>query len=195
MKRITLAASALVLAAGLTACGGPGSGAPTDASADKFCEAQLSLLKLDVDPDDNKKIAEAMQKWGEELAEVGTPKDISEDARKGFEVQVDQLADISEGDIEKAKKSVEEEGSDAKGLEDSLGEFSKEQQKQIKAFTEYSAETCAKQQEEYFKEQMGDLTEQMGGAEGTEGTEGLSDEEMKELEEQLEGLTEDQPTQ
>ena len=194
MKRIPLAASAVVLAPGLTACGGAGGGAPTDASADKFCDAQLSVLDIEADPEDDKKVAEALNTWADELAEVGTPKDISEDARKGFELQVDQLSDVSADDIAEAKKAMEKSAQEDEpsGLDQALGEFTKDEQKQIEAFSEYSAKTCAKQQEQKLQEKMGDVTKEL---EENEGVEGLSDEDMKELEQQLEGLSEDQPTQ
>ncbi|MCW2814485.1 MAG: hypothetical protein JWN84_1940 [Nocardioides sp.] len=68
---------------GLAACGGIADDAPTDADATAFCEAYY----------DESATAEEV---ADELATIGTPSDISDEERNGFEVYVEGLQD--EGD-------------------------------------------------------------------------------------------------
>lgn len=128
IKRPAAAVGATVLLAlSLSACGG----APTDASEKDFCEAYNSSADADVDPEDAEAQAEALNDFAAELEEVGTPEDIPEDARKGFEVVVEAFGEISAGDLEDedAQQSLEEKYA--------------EDEDDVNAFFEYAAETCA----------------------------------------------------
>jgi hypothetical protein len=165
MKRITLAASAVVLAAGLTACGGGGSGAPADASAADFCETQVQVLTAGIDFEDSDEVADEMNAWGDKLAEVGTPEDMSDEARAGFELTVERAQDVSASDLEKSKE--ENEGVDASELQGLLDdEFSDEEQDQLKAYNEYVSQTCADEIQEAMTELMGDMD--LGGESTTD---------------------------
>ena len=136
--RLTMTSAVLLVGAVTTACGG--GGAPTDASEKDFCETQSSLLG-DLMPDDmtnpelpsDEAMAKAVKDWGAELEQVGTPEDIPDDARKGFDAVVAQARDIDASDfsIEKLEE-LESGGKDA----------SEEVQKQAKAFSDYLTETC-----------------------------------------------------
>lgn len=82
-----LAAGTLVLAGGVTACGGGsgssdagGSGAPTNASKTSFCKT-FTALGADTTP----------KQAADKLAEIGTPSGIDSGARHGFEVLIDHL--------------------------------------------------------------------------------------------------------
>ena len=135
--RLTMTSAVLLVGAVTTACGG---GAPTDASEKDFCETQSSLL-ADLMPDDmtdpelpsDEAMAKAVKDWGAELEKVGTPEDIPDDARKGFDAVVEQAKDIDTSDfsIEKLEE-LEAGGKDA----------SEEVQKQAEAFSDYLTETC-----------------------------------------------------
>jgi hypothetical protein len=137
--RLTMTSAVLLAGAVTTACGG-GSGAPTDASEKDFCETQSSLL-ADLMPDDmtdpelpsDEAMAKAVKDWGTELEQVGTPEDIPDDARKGFDAVVEQAKDIDASDfsIEKLEE-LESGGKDA----------SEEVQEQAEAFSDYLTETC-----------------------------------------------------
>jgi len=137
--RLTMTTAALLVGAAASACGG-GSGAPSDASEKDFCQTQASLLE-DLLPDDmtnpevpsGKEMAEAVKGWGEKLEAVGTPEDIPEDARKGFEAVVKQADEINADDfsIEKLEE-LEQGGKDA----------SAETKKQATAFSDYLTEKC-----------------------------------------------------
>ena len=136
--RLTMTSAVLLVGAVTTACGG--GGAPTDASEKDFCETQSSLL-ADLMPDDmtdpelpsDEAMAKAVKDWGAELEKVGTPEDIPDDARKGFDAVVQQAKDIDTSDfsIEKLEE-LEAGGKDA----------SEEVQKQAEAFSDYLTETC-----------------------------------------------------
>ena len=139
--RLTVTTVALLVGAATSACGGGGGGgAPTDASEKAFCQTQSSLLE-DLMPADmsdpelptDEKMAEAVQDWARKIEEVGTPEDISDDARKGFEAIVEQANEIDAADfsIEKLEE-LEAGGEDA----------SAEARKQADAFETYLTETC-----------------------------------------------------
>jgi hypothetical protein len=137
IKRYTAASSAAVLLAlSLSACGG----APTDASTKAFCEAFNSSTDVfaDIDPEGEPseqagKAVDAFKEYADKLEEVGTPEGISDEEREGFELIVDELGDLDEGEVEKY-------------LEDPSGEdiaqVSEDDQKKVDAFTTYAGEEC-----------------------------------------------------
>jgi hypothetical protein len=117
--------AAVLLALSLSACGG----APTDASKDDFCEAVNDQSAFeDVDPEDTEAYVDALKEQAESLEEVGTPDDISDDAREGFEIYVDTIGDIDADDIDNPED-----------LED---EISKDDEKKVEEFFTYQGETC-----------------------------------------------------
>lgn len=136
--RLSLSSVALLVAAATAACGGAGGGAPTDASEDDFCKAQSSILdSLDIDVSDpeaavpdEKDMADAMHSWSDELEKVGTPEGIPDDARDGFEVVVDQTADVSEDDLKSPDMSALEE------------DLSEDDKASAEAYNTYVTETC-----------------------------------------------------
>ena len=120
--------AAVLLAFSLSACGG----APTDASDEDFCEAYNGISALgEADGEDYEAQAEAANEYADELEEVGTPEDIPDDARKGFEVWVEVLGDVNADDLEDedAQKAIEEKYED--------------DEDDVTAFFEYAGETCA----------------------------------------------------
>ncbi|GAA5114441.1 hypothetical protein GCM10023339_20130 [Alloalcanivorax gelatiniphagus] len=138
--RLTLTSAVLLVGAVTSACGGGGGGAPTDASEDGFCKAANSLLE-DLVPEDlaagempsDAEMAEAVKDWGTRMEEVGTPEDISDDARKGFEAVVAQTEEIDASDF-----SVE----NLEQLENGGEDASAEVKKQAEAFGTYLTDTC-----------------------------------------------------
>ena len=139
--RLTASAAVLLIGAAASACGGGGAGggAPTDASEKEFCQTQSSLLE-DLMPDmsstelpSDEQMAKAVKDWGAKIEQVGTPEDISDDAREGFERIVEMADEIDAADfsIEKLEQ-LEAGGEDA----------SAEAQKQADAFEKYLTETC-----------------------------------------------------
>lgn len=104
MKRRVAAVSApLLLALSLSACGGGGaSGAPDDASTDDFCKVYLDSFDT-LNTDDTGKAVDAAHELADKLAETGTPKDMSDEQRNGFEQFVDFLGKVDSGDVEGLK--------------------------------------------------------------------------------------------
>jgi hypothetical protein len=132
MKKALSLASLLLVAGTTVGCGGDGGGgAPDNASQEDFCDAYMSVfddLDLESPPSDEEAVR-MMKDWGERMSDTGTPEDMSDDARQGFELMVDTLdeveEDVSAADLEK------------------LGEdWSAEQEKQGEAFQAYVGENC-----------------------------------------------------
>ncbi|MFC6285424.1 hypothetical protein ACFP3Q_05770 [Nocardioides sp. GCM10027113] len=163
-------------AAGLAGCGSDGgSSAPDNASTEDFCGAYLSVFD-DMDfsevPSDEE-AAEMMRQWGDRLAEVGTPEDMSEEARDGFELVVDTLGEI---DADTSAQDIEDLGED----------WSEEQDKAGEAFSQFVAKECPME-----IPGMEDLEKELGDLEGELGDlESQLEDQMGELEGELEGLTE-----
>ncbi len=141
--RLTVSAAVLLVGAVASACGsggGGGDGAPADASEKEFCQTQSSLLE-DLMPADmsnpelpsDEQMARAVKDWAKKIEQVGTPEDIPDDARRGFEAIVEQANEIDASDfsIEKLEQ-LEAGGKDA----------SAEAKKQADAFEKYLTDTC-----------------------------------------------------
>jgi hypothetical protein len=132
MKK-ALSVASLLLVAGTTAgCGGNGGGgAPDNASQEDFCDAYTSIfdgMDLESEPS-NEEAVQMMKDWGERMEETGTPEDMSEEARQGFELMVDTLADI---DADISAEDLDKIGDD----------WSAEQEKQGEALQTYVGENC-----------------------------------------------------
>ncbi|MCY4728037.1 hypothetical protein NYO98_17270 [Nocardioides sp. STR2] len=93
-------------AAALAACGGAGADAPRDASVEDFCAAKGWMVAEGMDrflaagrPSETELVG-LVHEWGTELTRVGTPDNMSADARAGFEAFIDRLEGLEAGDIE-----------------------------------------------------------------------------------------------
>lgn len=135
--RLTMTGAVLLVGTVTTACGGS-SGAPGDASRDDFCSAQSSLFAdLDLDLSDpeaalptEKDMADALHSWADRLEEVGTPDDIPEEARAGYEETVKAARDVSVEDLESPDL-------------DALGDdMSQDAQEKVETFATYVSDTC-----------------------------------------------------
>lgn len=130
---VTLGAAAL-LAVSLTACGGGGaSGAPEDASTDDFCSAfedyGTAFSSVEGEKPTEEEFDEIIDKV-DAISEVGTPEDISEGEREGFEIFVDELGDLDYSDVEDAEGS-------------NLVEVSDDDNAKVEEFVTYAGETCS----------------------------------------------------
>lgn len=133
-------AAAVLLALSLTACGGDGDdgsanddeGAPTEASEDEFCEVfrEAESAGEDLEDDDFDGQADLLNEYADKLDEIGTPEDIPDDARHGFEVLVEAFGDVRPDDLEDedAGKALEEKYEDDR--------------EDVEAFFDYYLETC-----------------------------------------------------
>ncbi|RYB94131.1 hypothetical protein EUA93_07105 [Nocardioides oleivorans] len=140
--RLALTSAALMVGVATSACGGGGSGsgsdgAPTDASKDDFCSTYSDLfadLMGDMsDVPSDEQMATAVKDWADKLEAVGTPEDITDDARAGFDDLVDQANSIDADDFSIDK--LDELAQGGKGA-------SEEAQEQATAFATYLTDTC-----------------------------------------------------
>ncbi len=137
IKRFAGAASAAVLLGfSLTACGGGASDAPDDASTEDFCKAYNQTSDLDADASAEDQADEAKEQ-AEEIIDVGTPEDISDEEREGFEIFVDAIKDLDADDVEKFTGAESEDD-----FKDALG-ASDDDYKKITAFLTYASTACA----------------------------------------------------
>lgn len=118
--RTTTTAGALAaLALLLAGCGGDGGGAATDAPSDAsrtdFCEAYTQgFLEAmgDIDPEASEQeqaeaIVASLKTFAEDMAEVGTPADMSEEAREGFELTLSSIEDLDADDLQDEEAMAE----------------------------------------------------------------------------------------
>ena len=131
MKHALIAAT-LVLVAGTTAGCGGSDGPPADASKDDFCGNFKSIAedlgKLGADAKDSD-VVKAIKDAGSKLEDTGTPSSISDDGRKGFELEVKKIDDL---DSNATKDDIDKIDSDLSDTE----------QKQVDAFNKYVDDTC-----------------------------------------------------
>ena len=147
MTRTRLALPTVLLLLGsLAACGGDG---PTDASKEDFCDAQSGLFsEMDLDADklpSDEEMAEAFQRWGEKLEKVGTPKNISDEARAGWEELVEDVKDIDAEDLSQ------------ENLEKQLEDLGDETDKKAKAYSDYVSKECGDQLDDLEMPDMPDM--------------------------------------
>jgi hypothetical protein len=141
-RRLSAIAAPLLLAASLTACGGDdSSGAPEDASKEDFCKVYKddgdmeSVGQEGTAKEKAKKIVDILKEATDRLADTGTPKDIPDDARDGFEVLVDTIGNL---DDDKVAKAIEDNDTDF--LEKAVD---KDEEKKVEAFTKWANDYCA----------------------------------------------------
>jgi len=137
-RPLATAGATVLLALSLTACGG---GSPSDASVKDYCDAVRGDTNTEafgkaLEDKDYDKIVDLFKEQAEKVEKVGTPKDISDDAREGFEIQLDAIKDIDGDDV---KKAFESDG-DSDPFEDKI---SKDDKKKVEAYTKYESETCS----------------------------------------------------
>ena len=130
MERFAVVIACLGLFVG---CGGSGPGAPSDASIDDFCAARDWFVAEGLDrfrggdfPPSGDALAELARDWAREFTHVGTPENISPEARAGFEKFLDRLDDMDGGDM--SSFNWEE------------GEWENEEEKR---FAQFVTNTCA----------------------------------------------------
>ncbi len=137
MKHALLAAALVLVAGGVVACGGGDSGgAPADASQADFCGGYESLftdmaaLSEGGEPPSDEATLEAVKTWAGRMSDIGTPEDISDEARGGFELTMDQVSDL---DLDELRET---------SLDDLGADVSDEEKAQGEAFNTYLTDTC-----------------------------------------------------
>lgn len=123
-----LAASLILVAGAATGCGG---GSPSDASNESFCDAYDSLF-TDMGAmaeSDEGELVEIIKAWGREMQETGTPDDIPEQAREGFEASMEMIEELDETTTPEDFDKLDQEMSEA-------------QKDAVDAFDTWTTETC-----------------------------------------------------
>lgn len=136
IKHAMLTASLVLVGASAVGCGGMG-GPPSDASEKEFCTAVNSLfddIDLSEEPSQKETVA-AVKKWGKEMEKVGTPEGLSDEGRKGFEVMVEEMAEIKDD-------------ATAEDLDEIDKDLSKSDNEAVDVFDDYMTETCALEEPE-----------------------------------------------
>ncbi len=134
MKFGLVAASLILVAGGAAGCGDngggglPGNNAP---STDDFCGALKDFQDdfSEADPTkDLKGYIKSLKDAAEKLEDVGTPDDMPDDAKEGFDLTVETIKDLD----------------DDATLEDlaKIGDVSEDDQKKIDALDEYISKEC-----------------------------------------------------
>ncbi|MDQ6524720.1 hypothetical protein RB608_13960 [Nocardioides sp. LHD-245] len=124
-SRILGTGAASLLAITLTGCGG----SPGDASTEDFCAVWAG---------DSGNSVDAARDRAAALDEVGTPDDIGDDARSGFEVFVEQLGDVDEDQL----RELDQVAADATGLAEVYG-IDEDAAADILAFFTFANQACA----------------------------------------------------
>lgn len=125
-----LAATLVLVGASVAGCS-DGGGAPTDASEDEFCGALTSLFSEPgamAEMTKEEGVAE-IKAWAKDLRKVGTPENISDEARDGFELMIREVGKFGEDDTAESLATLQE----------SLSASEKEASE---AFDTYSTDTC-----------------------------------------------------
>ncbi len=150
LKR-SLATGAAVVIAGLSlvGCGdddgggGGGGGAdagdaPDNASTEDFCKVFTDVTSDLSGGGSADEQADAANEVADKFAETGTPEDMPEDARNGFEVFIGFLADVDADDIEAFEDA---DPADDEAFADALG-IDEDEVADVTAFFTFAATAC-----------------------------------------------------
>ncbi|WP_107773026.1 hypothetical protein [Nocardioides sediminis] len=131
MKSALLAASLVLVGGTAFGCSGGSDGAPADASQDDYCTSYRTLfadMSTMTEATDAEIIAK-IKDWGATMQETGTPSDMPDDARAGFETTLAFIDDLAED-------------ATAEDFEKMDSDLSEEETKQVAEFDTYTTETC-----------------------------------------------------
>jgi hypothetical protein len=109
---------------------------PESASVEDFCDGLDAFdAEIDEDADADEQVDRAHE-LAEDLMDIGTPEDIPEDARHGFEVYVGAFTEIEADDVEAFENAESEDE-----FRELLG-ISEEDYADVTAFFTYAGENC-----------------------------------------------------
>lgn len=131
MKSALLAASLVLVGGTALGCSGGGGGAPTDASEEDYCASYQSLfddMSTMTDATDAEIIAQ-IKDWATTMEETGTPEDMPEDARAGFETTVTLINDLDDDAQQEDFEKIDED-------------LTEEETAQVDEFDTYTTDTC-----------------------------------------------------
>ena len=132
MKLAMTAASLILVVGGAAACGSDDGGSDKTASKDDFCGAFQQFyddLTASFTEEEPENLGKVLKDAAKKIRDVGTPKDIPEDAKDGLEITLDAIDDLPD----------DATSEDISNLE---GDFSEEEKKKTEAFSDYLEKTC-----------------------------------------------------
>jgi hypothetical protein len=136
MKHAMFAASLVLVAGSAFGCGGDdgggGDAAPDNASKAEFCSSFGNLFEGIMSAatgGDESDTIKSLKDGASELADTGTPEDIPDDARHGFEVFVNAIDEI-------------DDNADLSNLDDLGGDVSAADQADVEAFITWAVGEC-----------------------------------------------------
>lgn len=132
MKSALLAASLVLVGGTALGCSSGGSeGAPTDASEEDYCASYQSLfddMSTMTDATDAEIIAQ-IKDWATTMEETGTPEEMPEDARAGFETTISLINDLDDDAQQEDFEKIDEDLTD-------------EETAEVDEFDTYTTDTC-----------------------------------------------------
>ena len=132
MKSALLAASLVLVGGTALGCSGGGSeGAPTDATEEDYCASYQSLfddMSTMTDATDAEIIAQ-IKDWATTMEETGTPEEMPEDARAGFETTISLINDLDDDAQQEDFEKIDED-------------LTEEETAQVDEFDTYTTDTC-----------------------------------------------------
>lgn len=144
MRRFITLTSVAAVAALATACGGGGgSSAPSDASKADFCKSYVSVLDYTNPMEQEQPTGKDIKEYASNLEETGTPEDMSDEEREGFEVFI-EATDKLEDDTKME---------DA----DDIAKVSEEDKGKVDKFDAYAQDNCKAEMQAKIKEMMPEM--------------------------------------
>ncbi len=125
-RRAAEVGAAILLVCSFSACSGP----PDDASKEDFCDVVHNTAPFELSTDlaqQTGPYARSLKSQAEHFEDVGTPEDIPDDAREGFEIYIDALDDVDADDL---------------GNPENLKDEYSEDDPKVEAFFTYQNEIC-----------------------------------------------------
>jgi hypothetical protein len=131
MKLALTAASLVLVAGGAVACGSDnGGGSSKTASKDDFCGAFEKFYQdLTAVAEDEKNLSKVLKDAAKRIEDVGTPKDIPDDAKEGLQLTLDAIDDLPDD-------------ATAADIAELDSKFSDAEKKKTDAFSDYLDKTC-----------------------------------------------------
>lgn len=131
MKPALLAASLVLVGGSAVACGGSSDGAPADASEKDYCAGYTSLFEdmSTMAKASDKEVIAKIKAWATRMEDTGTPEDMPDDARAGFETTMRLINDLPEDAQQEDFEKIDED-------------LTEEQNKQVEKFDTYTTDTC-----------------------------------------------------
>lgn len=111
--------------------GASDNGTPEAESTEGFCEelAGLSAAAAQAKPDDTSAAVKALKEWVGQMEDYGTPSELSDEEREGFEVMISAFRDV---DDDASMEELQQLGTDSSDAD----------MEKVEAFSTWTTENC-----------------------------------------------------